>query len=161
MMADACWAWAGCSPRTNRVSPGASSAREHEAAQGTNTLVAIELEPEDGRRQSQDFQHAKRAGKWAGCDVMRGPAFSSSRERVRGAVGTNPGQIPEKEVADRAPRSVRRGDPPDGRATRIAASLQARTRSTDLDSFAVESRAYGVRNDLTLFSNFTPLARDL
>jgi outer membrane receptor protein involved in Fe transport len=116
------------------------------------TLFAVELNHTDGPFvNAQDFEHANALAKWRG---KVGPG--ELRAQLTGYAGrwNQSGQIPESEVA--AGRLDRFGaiDPTEGgKASR--ASLQ-------LGYSVAEWRinAYGVRNDLTLFSNFTLFARD-
>ncbi len=125
--------------------------------EGDRTLVAIELAEADGPFvHPQDFQHANALLKWRG---KVGPG--ELRAQLTGYAGrwNQSGQIPEGEVA--AGRLDRFGaiDPTEGgKASRTSA--QVAYAFTDMDHSLWTLSAYGVRNDLTLFSNFTLFARD-
>jgi outer membrane receptor protein involved in Fe transport len=127
------------------------------ASPNESSLIAVELNHTDGPFVNpQDFEHANLLAKWRG---KVGPG--ELRAQLTGYAGrwNQSGQIPEGEVA--AGRLDRFGaiDPTEG-GTASRASLQLGYSFRDIDNSEWRINAYGVRNDLTLFSNFTLFARD-
>lgn len=116
------------------------------------SLVAVELTESDGPFvHEQDFQHANALLKWRG-RVGRGELRAQLTSYL--ARCNQSGQIPASEVA--AGRLDRFGaiDPTEGgNAHRTSAQVAYTVGDWKLDGYAV-------RNDLTLFSNFTLFARD-
>ncbi|MBA3459541.1 MAG: TonB-dependent receptor [Deltaproteobacteria bacterium] len=116
------------------------------------SLVAVELTESDGPFvHEQDFQHANALLKWRG-RVGRGELRAQLTSYL--ARWNQSGQIPASEVA--AGRLDRFGaiDPTEGgNAHRTSAQVAYTVGDWKLDGYAV-------RNDLTLFSNFTLFARD-
>ena len=121
------------------------------------TLVAVEVNESDGPFvHEQDFQHANALLKWRG---KVGPGELRAQVTSYIARWNQSGQIPEEEVA--AGRLDRFGavDPTEGgNAHRTSAQLAYSFRDRAGAYWTIAG--YGVRNDLTLFSNFTLFARD-
>jgi outer membrane receptor protein involved in Fe transport len=121
------------------------------------SLIAVELDQIDGPFvNAQDFQHANTLAKWRG---KVGPGELHAELTGYAGRWNQSGQIPEGEVA--AGRLDRFGaiDPTEGgKASRASAQLGYSFYDVDHSEWRIN--AYGVRNDLTLFSNFTLFARD-
>ncbi len=121
-----------------------------------SSLIAVELAESDGPFvHAQDFQHGNALLKWRG---GVGPGELRLQATSYLARWNQSGQIPAGEVA--AGRLDRFGaiDPTEGgRAHRSSLQGAYAWRALGGD---VRVSAYGVRNDLTLFSNFTLFARD-
>ncbi len=135
------------------VGLGSLKLREHD-----RSLVAIELAEGDGPFvNEQSFRHANTLLKWRG---HVGPGELAAQLTGYAGRWNQSGQIPESEVL--AGRLDRFGaiDPTEG-GTASRASAQLAYSFYDMDHSSWTLRAYGVRNDLTLFSNFTLFARDL
>ena len=120
------------------------------------SLIAVELGEADGPFvHEQSFRNGKLLAKWRGA---LGPGELRVQATSYIAEWNQSGQIPEGEVA--AGRLDRFGaiDPTEG-GTAHRSSLQGAYVWRALGG-DVRASAYGVRNDLMLFSNFTLFARD-
>ena len=125
--------------------------------EGDRTLIAIELAEADGPFiHPQGFGHVNALLKWRG---TVGPG--ELRAELTGYAGKwhQSGQIPEGEVdAGRLDRFDAIDPTEGGRAGRASAQVAYTYRDADHGQW--RALLYGVRNDLTLFSNFTLFARD-
>lgn len=128
-----------------------------EMREGDKTILAAEIGEQDGAFVNpQDFQRGIAMGKWQG-RVGRGTLRLATTWYT--AKWNQSGQLPADEIA--AGRLDRFGaiDPTEGgSATR--ASVAAGYEMKAGEGGTVRVNAYGVRNKLQLFSNFTLFARD-
>lgn len=144
--------------RFDRRLVGMASPRLREAADD-RSLIAVQVAENDGPFvNAQDFRQGNALLKWKG-DVGPGEL------RVAGTwyhgTWNQSGQLPEREIA--AGRVERFGslDPSEGGiASRSSLSAGYTVRDAEARS-TLRVAAYGVNNDLELYSNFTLFARDM
>ncbi len=128
-----------------------------EMREGDKTILAAEIGEQDGPFvHAQDFQRGIAMGKWQG-KVGAGTLKLAANWYT--AKWNQSGQLPEQEIA--AGRLDRFGsvDPSEG-GTATRASIAAGYEMPAGEGGTVRVNAYGVRNYLQLFSNFTLFARD-
>jgi outer membrane receptor protein involved in Fe transport len=125
---------------------------------GDKSLLALQIAENDGPFQhAQDFRQGNALGKWRG---KVGAGELRLATTWYSGTWNQSGQVPEGEVA--AGRLDRFGaiDPTEGgEATRASLQLGYTVRD-DAKRSALRISAYGVRNELDLYSNFTLFARD-
>jgi outer membrane receptor for Fe3+-dicitrate len=125
---------------------------------GDASLVAVQVAENDGPFvHEQDFRQGNALLKWKGAI---GPGVLNVAGTWYHGTWNQSGQLPEREIA--AGRVDRFGslDPSEGGiASRESLSAGYTVRDPDRRS-ALRVMAYGVKNDLELYSNFTLFARD-
>ncbi len=128
-----------------------------EIRKGDKTLLAAEIGEQDGAFVNpQDFQRGIAIGKWQG-DV--GPGRLKLETNWYTARWNQSGQLPASLIESGELDRFGAIDPSEGgSATR--ASVQAGYEVAAGEGGTVRINAYGVRNKLDLFSNFTLFARD-
>jgi hypothetical protein len=125
--------------------------------EGDKTLIAAEIGEQDGPFvHPQDFQRGIAMGKWRG-EVGAGALELATNWYV--ARWNQSGQIPESLVRSGALDRFGAVDPSEG-GDASRASVQARYERPAGQGGTLRLAAYGVRNRLQLFSNFTLFARD-
>jgi len=125
---------------------------------GDKTIIAAEIGEQDGPFiNQQNFQRGIVMGKWQG-KVGRGTLKLETNWYT--AKWNQSGQVPSELVSSGALDRFGAIDPSEG-GTASRTSVQAKYEVAAGEGGTVRVAAYGVRNKLDLFSNFTLYARDL
>jgi hypothetical protein len=125
--------------------------------EGDKTLIAVEIGEQDGAfTNPQDFQRAIAMGKWQG-QIGKGRLKLETNWYT--GKWNQSGQIPASLVADGSLDRFGAIDPSEG-GTASRGSVKLGYELPAGEGGSVRVAAYGVRNELDLFSNFTLYARD-